>query len=238
MKCVLTIADDSGADIYAIDGCSLIRHWYLNSFGTLSYGDVISELCAQVSWTNCEHEDCVCCLSSDQDVRNYFAGFNMVGKENLANALGSPEGSVLIETRSSFLLADVAGCHSWLKSEIYSSPAAYLTESADRRFKEIGCVESVEGSLPYLNTKRFFVNLIEHMPEDVNVILVPVFASSGSDLLDSDRNFIELLWGEYVGENTLGQGFEEVLKASVPSDMKNADVVLVYNAFIKKRLFV
>lgn len=238
MKCILTIADDSGADIYAIDGCSLAGHWYLNSFGTLSYGDIVSELCAQVSWADCGHEDCVCCLSAAAVVRDYFAGFNIIEKENLSNVLGCHGRSVLIEVRGSFLLADASGCHSWLKSEIYDRPAAYLTGYADKKFKEIGCRESVAGSVPYLNTKRFFMNLIEHMPEEIKVVLVPVFASCGSDLLETDRNFIELLWDESVGDESLGSGFENALNASVPSDMKTADVVLVYNAYIKKKLFI
>lgn len=238
MKCILTIADDSGIDIYAADNCSFVEHWYLNSFGTLSYCDVVSELCSQVGWTDCKHENCVCCLSSNPFVRNYFQGFNIIDKDSLLKGLGNDGHSVLIETRNTFFLADDSGCRTWLKDEIYDGPAAFLAGFADRKFMEIGCKESVVGSLPYFNTKRFFLNLIEQMPGDVNVIFVPVFASSGLGPLKSDRNFVELLWNESAGDQSLGSCFEDMLKKLFLPVMNNVESVLVYNAFLKNKIFI
>lgn len=239
MKFLLTIADETSLDIYAVQGTLIQKHWYLDSKETITYDELCLELSEQISWSESEWKDVVCLLNPDaqQDIRTYVGETLVVNINELPAALGHNERKVLIETGKRFLVMDESGCRTVSKTDIYDGPVTSLVCAADRKFREIGCRQLLEGTESYANTRSFFMNLVEHMPKAFEVIAVPVFASSASEVLTSDRGFVELHWAEYAGEGTLGQSFDDSLFESLSQYVADCDLVWIYNEYLKEKLF-
>ena len=240
MKYLLTIADGKSLDIYAVDGQSLLKHWFMDVLEAFAYNDILGCVCDQLSWEAGEMLDLVCILPSSDTPRlnEYFADTKVIDLSVLAAWLGREDDAILIETRDKFLLFDKSGYEIRLKEDVFDAPARLLTAYADMKFMSIGCLQMAEGSFAYSNTKRFFKNLMEHMPEVFDVMFVPVFASCGSDPLLSDRGFVEISMKEKMTDKAICQEFDELFMGSLPHGVHKPDLMLVYNDYLKKKLFI
>lgn len=240
MKYLLTIADGKRLDIYAVDGRSLLKHWFMDVLEAFVYNDILGFVCHQLSWEGSEMIDIVCILPSSETsiLKGYFADTKVIDMSALPVSLGCENDEILIETREKFLLFDKSDYEIRLKEDVFDAPANLLTAYADMKFMSIGCVQMKEESFAYCNTKRFFKNLMEHMPEDFEVVYVPVFASCGSDPLLSDRGFVEIFMKEKTSDKTIHQEFDELLMSSLSHVIHKSDLTLVYNDYLKKKLFI
>lgn len=240
MNYLLTIADVQGLDIYAVGDQRLLRHWFLDVLEPISYRDLIGYAASQMLWNADAFREikCVLPMCDVSSVKTYLGDDAIIGLEQLAESLGCAEVTALIETRKYFISIKDGACNIAEKADIYNRPVTLFSEFANRKLMEIGCREMLEGTLQYANTKTFFLNLIEHMPERFEVLAVPVFASSGSKPLTCDRGFVEIGMKEACGGDILGNTFEKLLLRSLACDDKRPDMVLVYNAFLKKKLFI
>lgn len=240
MKYLLTIADGLKLDIYAIDDQhTLKKHWSLGSLEVIAYNELIRGLCDHVSWEPDDFQELACILStSDSDakvIKAYLRPARVVDIKDLASFLGCGDDTILIETRERFLAIGADGCKPMQKSDVYDIPVAMLTSTADKRFRSIGCIELEKTRQPYDNTKRFFMNLFEHMPVKFDTIFVPVFAVSGPNLPLSDKGFVELSWND-MSEEIFGQ-IEAALREALPCDIEKIGHKWIYNALLKKKLF-